>query len=273
MGDRRAFFLSPALIYSCLMIVALTRGPARSLETCELTYLERRPIDLARAAEQHRAYCEALEACGAQVITLPPIEDLPDSVFVEDTAVVLDELAVLTRPGVESRRPEVEATGPEVARLRASVARVEPPATLEGGDVLHVGRTLYVGLSPRTNPAGVESLRASVAPHGYEVVAVELRGCLHLKTGCSSLGDGAVLVNADWIDPHTFRGLEVLRVPAGEPFAANALRVGRTVCVGAQFTRTAEMLSRRGREVRAVDVSEFAKAEAGLTCMSLLFHD
>lgn len=255
-----------------MSIVALTREPAASLAACELTYLERRPIDSGRAAAQHRAYREALEACGARVVVLPAIEDLPDSVFVEDTAVVLDELAVITRPGVESRRPEVEAVEPEVARLRPLLARVEPPATLEGGDVLRAGRTLYVGLSPRTNASGVEALRAAVGPHGYEVVAVELRGCLHLKTGCASLGDDAVLVNTDWIDPRTFDGLEVLRVPAEEPFAANALRVGQTLCVGAQFERTAHVLARRGYDVRAVDVSEFAKAEAGLTCMSLLFR-
>lgn len=254
------------------MIVALTREPAGTLGACELTYLERQPFDLARAAEQHRAYRDALASCGAHVVTLPPREDLPDSVFVEDTAVVLDELAVLTSPGVESRRAEVGAIETEVLRLRATVARVELPATLEGGDVLRVGRKLYVGLSPRTNPSGVERLRALVAPHGYEVDAVELRGCLHLKTGCAALGGETVLVNTDWIDPRTFGGLEVVAVPPEEPFAANALRVGRTVCVGAGFERTADMLGARGLEVLAVDVSEFAKAEAGLTCMSLIFQ-
>ncbi|HEX5707847.1 MAG TPA: arginine deiminase family protein [Pyrinomonadaceae bacterium] len=253
-------------------IVALTREPARDMSACELTHLERRPIDAAWAAEQHRAYCDALRECGAQVFRLPPIDELPDSVFVEDTAIVLDELAVLTRPGVDSRRGEVEAIEPEVGRLRETVARVEPPATLEGGDVLRVGRRLFVGLSPRTNRAGVEALRAAVGPYGYEVVAVELRGCLHLKTGCASLGGDSVLVNKDWIDPRAFHGLEVVPVAAGEPFAANALSVGRTVCLGAQFTRTAQMLSSRGYDVRAVDVSEFAKAEAGLTCMSLIFN-
>src|SRR5215211_4780886 len=156
------------------MIVALTREPARALDACELTYREREPIDADDAAAQHRAYCEALRACGASVVTLPPAEELPDSVFVEDTAIVLDEVAVLTRPGVESRRGEVGLIEPEVARLRP-VVRIEPPATLEGGDVLRLGRTLYVGLSRRTNAEGVAGLRRLAAPHGYEVVAVELR--------------------------------------------------------------------------------------------------
>src|SRR5205823_13637303 len=124
------------------MIVALTREPARSLDACELTYREREPIDARVAAEQHRAYRETLRACGAEVITLPRIDELPDSVFVEDTAIVLDELAVLTRPGVESRRAEVEIIEPVVARLR-TLARVEPPATLEGRDVMRAGAKLY----------------------------------------------------------------------------------------------------------------------------------
>ena len=253
------------------MIVALTREPARALDACELTYREREPIDAAAAAAQHRGYREALEACGARVVTLPAVEELPDSVFVEDTAVVLDEVAVLTRPGVESRRGEVSLIEPEVARLR-KVVRVEPPATLEGGDVLRLGRTLYVGLSPRTNAGGAEALRRLAAPHGYKVVTVEPRGCLHLKTGCSALGEGAVLVNPEWVDASVFRGLEVVAVDASEPWAANVLHVNGSVCVSAVFPRTAEMLAARGYDVRAVEVSEFAKAEGGLTCMSLLFR-
>lgn len=252
------------------MIVALTREPAGRLDACELTYREREPIDAATAAAQHRGYREALEACGARVVTLPPVEGLPDSVFVEDTAIVLDEVAVLTRPGVESRRGEVSLNEPEVARLR-SVVRVEPPATLEGGDVLRLGRTLYVGLSPRTNAEGAAALRRLAAPHGYEVLTVGLRDCLHLKTGCSGLGAEAVLVNPDWVDASVFRGREVVAVDASEPWAANVLCVGGPVCVSSAFPRTAEMLAARGYDVRAVEVSEFAKAEGGMTCMSLLF--
>jgi dimethylargininase len=253
------------------MIVALTREPARVLDACELTYREREPIDAGVAAAQHRAYREALEACGARVRLLPAVAELPDSVFVEDTAVVLDEVAVLTRPGVESRRGEVSLIEPEVALLRP-VVRVEPPATLEGGDVLRLGRTLYVGLSPRTNAEGADALRRFAAPHGYEVVTVEPRGCLHLKTGCSALDEGAVLVNPGWVDAGVFRGREVVAVDAAEPWAANVLRVAGSVCVSAAYPRTAAMLSARGYDVRAVEVSEFAKAEGGLTCMSLLFR-
>lgn len=252
------------------MIVALTREPAGALDACELTYREREPIGAAAAAAQHRGYREALAACGARVVTLPPVEELPDSVFVEDTAIVLEEVAVLTRPGVESRRGEVGLIEPEVSRLRP-VVRVEPPATLEGGDVLRLGRTLYVGLSPRTNAEGADALRRLVAPHGYEVLTVEPRGCLHLKTGCSALDDETVLVNPDWVDAGVFRGRAVVPVDAAEPWAANVLRVAGSVCVSAAFPRTAGALSARGYDVRAVEVSEFAKAEGGLTCMSLIF--
>jgi dimethylargininase len=252
------------------MIIALTREPARDMSACELTHLARRPVDAALAAEQHRVYCLALEECGARVVTLPAIEGLPDSVFVEDTAVVLDELAVLTSPGVESRRPEVRAIEPEIARLRP-VERITSPSTVEGGDVLRVGRRLYVGLSPRTNLEGVAALRALVAPHGYEVLTVALRDCLHLKSGCTAIDDGTMLINPRWVDAADFPDYEAVNVHASEPWAANTVRVGASLCVGAAFPRTAEMLSRRGHDVRVIDASEFAKAEGGLTCMSLLF--
>jgi dimethylargininase len=254
------------------MIVALTREPAGVLDACELTYREREPIDAALAAAQHRGYREALAACGARVVSLPAVEELPDSVFVEDTAVVLDEVAVLTRPGVASRRGEVALIEAEVARLRP-VVRVEPPATLEGGDVMLLGRTLYVGLSPRTNAEGAAALRRLAAPHGYEVVTVEPRGCLHLKTGCSALDEERVLVNPEWVSPENFRGREVVSVEPSEPWAANVVRVGGSVCVNVAFPRTAEMLAARGYDVRAVEVSEFGKAEGSLTCLSLLFRE
>ena len=178
---------------------------------------------------------------------------------------------MLTRPGAVSRRGEVGLIEPEVARLRP-VVRVEPPATLEGGDLLRLGRTLYVGLSPRTNAGGAAALRRLVAPHGYEVVTVEPRGCLHLKTGCSGLDDSTVLVNPEWVDAEVFRGREVLAVDAAEPWAANVVSVNGSACVSDAFPRTAEMLASRGYDVRAVEVSEFAKAEGALTCMSLLFR-
>lgn len=252
------------------MLTAVTREPAQSLGRCELTYVERAAIDVGRAGAQHRAYRRALEGCGARVVVLPAVEELPDSVFVEDTAVVLDELAVLASPGAASRRGEVKLIEPELARHRA-LERTSPPATLEGGDVLRVGRRLFVGLTPRTNRAGVEALRRISAPHGYEVLAAEPRGCLHLKTACTAVSDETILLNPSWVDADVFAGYERVAVHPAEPWAANTARVGGAVLVGAAFPRTAELLARRGLDVRVVDASEFAKAEGGLTCMSLLF--
>ncbi|HZT57855.1 MAG TPA: dihydropteroate synthase [Pyrinomonadaceae bacterium] len=248
----------------------MTREPARSMEECELTYREREAIDAEVAARQHRAYCDALRACGAEVVTLPRIDGLPDSVFVEDTAIVLDELAVLTRPGVESRRAEIENIEPEVARLRRKVVRIEAPATLEGGDVMRVGRSLFVGFSSRTNFEGFDALQKLVKPHGYRVYPVELYDCLHLKTGCTALNHHMILANPDMVDTGLF-GCEILPVDEDEPFAANVLRVGNSLLVGEEFPRTARMLADRGFDVRKVNVSEFAKAEGALTCMSLIF--
>jgi dimethylargininase len=251
------------------MLTAITREPARSLEACELTYLKRQAIDAERLAAQHAAYRAALEDCGARVLLLPAVDELPDSVFVEDTAVVLDELAVVASPGVASRRAEAGIMEPELARLRP-VARVRPPATLEGGDVLRVGRRLFAGLSCRTNRAGVESLRELCAPHGYEVVPVEVRGCLHLKTACTAVDGETILLNPAWVDAADFAGYETLAAHPEEPWAANTLRLGQTLLVSAAHPRTAERLSRLVPEVRPLDLSEFVKAEGSLTCMSLI---
>ena len=252
------------------MLTALTRAPAPTLVNCELTHLERKPIDFERASEQHRRYCAALAACGAQVVTLTSDADHPDSVFVEDTAIIFDEIAVLATPGAESRRAEVERIEPEIARLRPT-AQIIPPATLEGGDVLHISKTVYVGLSSRTNAAGVEALRRIVAPYGYEVVAVPVADCLHLKTACTALDGGAILANPEWVDLSFFDGYKVMTVAPGEAWAANVLQVGPTLLMSADCPKTMQLVERRGYRVRPVDISEFAKAEAGLTCMSLVF--
>jgi dimethylargininase len=251
------------------MILALTRCPAPSLTECELTFLEREPIEYERALAQHAAYVGALRSAGAQVTVLPATDAYPDSVFVEDAAVVLDEVAILTRPGVASRAAEPDLLAPPLGRYRP-LARIEAPATLEGGDVLRVGRRLFVGLSPRTNAAGAEALRALAAPHGYTVTAVPVRDCLHLKTGVTALDDEALLANPAWVDLERFAGFDVIPVAAEEPWAANTLRLDATLLANAAFPRTLEQLARRGLAPIPVEIGEFGKAEAGLTCLSLL---
>jgi dimethylargininase len=257
--------------------IALIRRPARNLAThCELTFLARTAIDPELLQHQHAAYRDALAAAGAEVIVLDAIEALPDSVFVEDTAVVLDTLAVLTRPGTPARAPEPDAIAGTLTAHRRDIARIVAPGTLEGGDVLRIGRTLYVGLTTRTNRAGIEQLAALVAPHGYKVVAVDTPGSLHLKTACTALDDDTLLANPAWVDLTPFAGLRIVAVDAREPFAANVLPVGDARIVNAAFPRTRACVEAHcaaaGLRAIAVDIGEFGKAEAGLTCMSLVFQ-
>jgi dimethylargininase len=251
------------------MRLAITREVSRAIGRCELTHLERRPIDLARARLQHAAYEAALEEAGCALLRLPEEPDLPDSVFVEDTAVILPGLAILTRPGSASRRPEVESVAKALQPLR-SIARLEEPATLDGGDVLLSGRKIFVGLSSRTNPEGVERLRALAAPLGYEVTGVAVAGCLHLKSAATEVAPGLLLVNSGWVDPACFAGLSTLDVDPEEPGGANALRIGDDLLYSPAFPATLRRLKAAGLRVRPVDLSELAKAEGALTCCSLI---
>jgi dimethylargininase len=252
-------------------MIALTHLPSPNMARCELTHVERVPIDCARALQQHEDYCRALRECGAEVRTLDVNRDLPDCAFIEDAAVVLDEVAVLASMGTPARRPEPAGIELELRKYR-EIHRVEAPATLEGGDVLRVGRTLLVGLSSRTNQAGVAALEAVVRRYGYAVVAVPVRGCLHLKTACTALDDRRLIVNPAWLDAAPLRGFELVRVPDEEPWGANVVRVGGRMCLAADHLRTADLIRGFGFGVRSIDISEFAKAEAGVTCLSLLFR-
>ena len=251
--------------------MAVVRGVASSIARCELTFLEREPIDVDRAVAQHAAYEMLLRRLGLEVVEIPADPAFPDCCFVEDVAIVLDGLAILTRPGAISRRDETPAVEEVLARFRP-LARVEAPATLEGGDVLTLERTLFVGSSPRSNAEGLERLRELAGPRGYRVVAVPVTGCLHLKSAVTALDDGHVLANPAWIDMTAFRGLDVIPVAPEEPGAANVLRVNGTIVAHHGFPRTLERVAARGYDVRTLDVSEFLKAEAALTCKSLLFR-
>jgi dimethylargininase len=250
-------------------IVALTRSVPPSIARCELTHLERLPIDPDAAAAQHAQYEEALRAMGCRVERLPDLPDLPDSVFVEDTAVVLDEVAVVTRPGAESRRGEPASTAAALRAFRPTVG-IDAPGTIDGGDVLVVGRRLFVGLSGRTNEHGVHQLSEVVAPLGYDVTTVAIDGCLHLKSAATAIGPAAVLCNPRWVDPGVFGGLETMTIDPGEPFAANVVTIGSMVLCAAAHPKTAAALARRGLDVYSVDVSELARAEGAVTCCSLL---
>jgi dimethylargininase len=250
-------------------MIALLREPSPSLGACELSFLERAPIDIERARAQHARYAAELTALGISVEWLEPLPENADAVFVEDTAVVLPEVAVITRPGVASRRNEVESVAASLAGHRP-LKRIVAPGTLEGGDVVRIGRNLYVGASGRSNAAGIEQLRAALAPVGYRVAGVAMRDCLHLKSAATFIPPDILLVNPAWADPGVFDVRTVVEVDEGEAFAANTLTVEGVTLVSAAFPRTEERLRAAGVATRALDVSELQKAEAALTCMSVM---
>jgi dimethylargininase len=251
-------------------MIALTHAPSPKMESCELTYVLRAPIDLELARSQHANYCQMLRECGAEVTTLTANLDLPDCCFIEDTAIVLDEVAVLASMGATSRRAEPAGIEPELRKYR-KVLRVELPATFDGGDVLRVGRSLFVGKSSRTNDEGIKALVEIAVRFGYKVLPVQLKDCLHFKSACTALPDGSLLVNPAWLDLDALHSFDLVPIPPEEAFAADVLTIGTIVCVEAAHPRTAELIRSRGFEVKTIDLSEFAKAEGGVTCLSILF--
>ena len=253
------------------MLRAITRAVSPAINQCEIGFIERQEIDLANANQQHRRYESLLAELGAKVVSLPAEPDYPDSVFVEDPAVVLDEVAIMTRMGAASRRGESESLAGALAEYRP-LRWLREPATLEGGDVMRIGRTLYVGVSHRTNRAGIEQLTDELVPLGYAVVPVAVRGALHLKSACCSLGDGVILANRAWFDPASFSAFRLIDVDPAEPHAANALAFHGTVIFPASFPKTGALIEAAGFHVTPLDISELQKAESGLTCSSLIFQ-
>ena len=253
------------------MWLAVTREVSPALAGCELSYVPRVAIDVARATAQHHDYQHALESLGCRLLSLPAEADLPDSVFVEDVAIVLDEVAILTRPGALSRRAEVASVADVLRRYR-TVTAIEAPGTLDGGDVLRLGRTLYVGESARSNAAGIARLRELLAGHGYTVQSVPTRDCLHLKSAVTQLDDDSLLLQPEWVDRGQFPGFRIIEVDPDEPHAANVLRIGDALVMPASFPRTRQRLLDAGFHVTVVDVSELQKAEGAVTCCSLVFR-
>ena len=252
-------------------LVAVTREISPAIVRCELTHLARAPIDVALARRQHAEYEQRLSALGCVVNRLDAGEEMPDSVFIEDTAVVLDEVAIVTRPGAESRRGEISAVS-QVLRAYRSVIGIEPPGTMDGGDVLVAGRRVFVGLSTRTNAAAADQLARILSPFGYSVETITVRECLHLKSAVTAVDDDVVLLNRRWVDAERFTAFDVIDVDPAEPAAANALPVGGALIFPTGFPRTRERLERRDYRVCGVDVSELAKAEGAVTCCSLVFR-
>lgn len=252
-------------------LIAITRQVSPSINDCELSFYARQPIDVAKATAQHKAYEDCLAGLGVRVVSLPGEPELPDAVFVEDSAMVVDEIAVITNMGALSRRPEAGTMAKALAHYRP-LKFLSEPATLDGGDVLRIGRSVFVGLTQRTNREGITQLSDFLRVYDYQVEAVEVRGCLHLKSACSDIGQNTILVNRSLIEVERFRGFELLDVPEEEPGGANALLVQDVVIMPASFPKTRALLEERGFRVQTVDLSELQKAESGATCPSIIFN-
>ena len=249
---------------------AIVREISASIGNCEISFVSRDPIDIDLARQQHAAYQRLLAELGCQLTVLPAEDAMPDAVFVEDVALVLDELAVMTRPGAASRRSEGAAVAAALREYRPRLA-IEAPGTLDGGDILRIGKSIFVGQSARSNAAAVGQLQSLLAAHGYRVESVPMRDCLHLKSAVTAVGDDALLINPQWVSPGAFAGFRMIDVDPTEPHAANALRIGDALIYPACFPRTQARLQAAGLNVRSVDVSELQKAEGAVTCCSLVF--
>ncbi|HMF55580.1 MAG TPA: arginine deiminase family protein [Pyrinomonadaceae bacterium] len=253
------------------MLRALTHEVSPRIAECQLTFIERSPIDLQLAVGQHDDYCTVLKGLGVIVKELYENESYPDSCFVEDTAIVVDELAIICSMGVSSRRGETMLIERELSRYR-EIAHISLPATIEGGDVLRIGKKIFIGQSTRTNLEGVEELARILEPCGYRIVHVRTKGSLHLKSACTAIDEETLFVNPEWVELDAFRGFNLIYTPAEEPWSANVLRVGTTVCIQAGFPGAVELIERVVDRVEIIDMSELRKAEAGLTCSSIVFE-
>ncbi|MGB8212287.1 MAG: arginine deiminase-related protein [Anaerolineales bacterium] len=253
-------------------LIAITRPVSATINQCELTNLERIPIDLGRANMQHHAYEEALKSLGVEVLSLPEELSLPDAVFVEDVAVVLDECAILTRPGADSRRPETESIAKALAPYR-TLYPIKAPGRLDGGDVLVAGKRIWVGLSTRSNQSAIDQMQACLGPYGYTVHAVPVSGCLHLKSAVTRLAEDTLLINPVWVDRANFPGMQFIEVHPSEPYAANILLVGDALIYQPAYPQTCARLEAAGLHPLLVDQSELSKAEGALTCCSLIFEN
>lgn len=253
------------------MVIAITREVSSRFNECEITHIDRTPIDLDIARKQHHEYVQTLAKIGCQIIELDEEQDLPDSVFVEDTAFILPEVAVITRPGADSRKPETESIIQALSSYRPLV-HVTAPATVDGGDVLVLGKNIYIGMSTRSTEEAVNQLQSLLDNYGYSVTGVKLTDCLHLKTAVTRVDDKTLLINKNWVDPAHFTGYELIDVEPSEPFAANCLPVKDIIIYPTTFPKTQEKLVQKGFKIVNVNLDELAKAEGAVTCCSLIIE-
>jgi dimethylargininase len=254
------------------MRLAITRDVSPRFNECEITHIDRTPIDVDIAQSQHHGYVQALKELGYAVLELPAEPDLPDSVFVEDTAVILPDAALITNPGADSRRPETESII-QALRIYRELVFIESPGSVDGGDVLVLGKNIYVGLSTRSNQSAINQMNEKLGKYGYKTQGVEMHDCLHLKTAVTRVDDKTLLINRKWVDVEHFEGFDLIDVDPSEPFAANCLPVGDAIIFPVAFPKTSATLSARGYKIKPVVVDELAKAEGAVTCCSLILEN
>ena len=250
---------------------AITRRVSPAINQCELTHIAREPIDYERACAQHKQYEAALRSLGIDVISLDAESDLPDSVFVEDVALVLDECTIMLNPGASSRRPEVASVEKALAPYR-KIYHIQAPATVDGGDILQVGKSIYVGLSSRSTEEAIAQIKAILEPRSYEVREVRATGCLHLKSAVTQVGENTLLINSDWVSKNDFPAMDFIEVDPSEPNAANAVLVDGSIIYPSSFPKTRAKIEKAGIDMLIVNADELAKAEGALTCCSLIFQ-
>lgn len=253
------------------MKIAITRQVSPAINRCELTHIARKPIDYERACAQHKQYEDALRSLGMDIISLNAEADLPDSVFVEDVALVLDECAVMLNPGASSRRPEVASVEKALAPYR-EIFRIQPPGTMDGGDVLRVGRTIYIGLSSRSTEDAIGQMKDILELRSYQVRGVNVTGCLHLKSAVTQVSEDTLLINPEWVSKDAFPNMRFIEVNPSEPHAANAVLVDNAIIYPSSFPKTRARLEQEGINLLIVDADELAKAEGAVTCCSLIFQ-
>ena len=253
------------------MAIAITRQVSPRFNECEITHIDRSPINIDIARAQHKRYVQALKDLGCEAIELPTEADLPDSVFVEDTAFILPEVAVITRPGADSRRPETESI---ILALRPyrELFFIREPGTVDGGDVLVLGKDIFVGMSTRSNQAAVDQMNVLLGKFGYHAQGVELHDCLHLKSAVTRVDAKTLLINRNWVDAQHFAKFDLIDIDPSEPFAANCLPVNSEIIFPTAFPETRAKLEARGYKIRSVQVDELAKAEGAVTCCSLIIE-
>lgn len=251
---------------------ALVGAVSRNINQCELTYCEREQIDHAKACAQLEAYKYLLRTLNVNLISMDAIDSSPDCCFVQDTAIVLDEICIVASMGAPSRAAETRSVEAVLSRFRP-VRRILPPATIDGGDVVQLGKRIFVGASRRTNARGIARLTELVEPFGYKTIPVDVNGGLHLTTGCGIVNDETVLLNPRWLDASAFKGLRQLHVAEDEPWSANTIRIDSTVCIEQQAPKTFDQIQPYVENVVTLDISEFRKAEGSLSCLSLIFNN